>query len=344
MSCRLEGGFLLTADLHFVASERESYRFGIFDTLSAVAFANDLRTLFILGDLTEQKYGNVNVNAQFALVNKISDRLCGLLADDVFDRIVILRGNHDFIDPAQPFFRFLRYTPNIHFVTAPEVFDWHRGRILCLPYVADPETEWKHVNWDAAFVFCHQTFAGATSNGIKLSGVPIKVFKSTSAEIWAGDIHDPQSVGYVQYVGSPYDTSFGENVCQRRIVMVDSVRNCTSVPVEFPRKRKVLVGAPEELHLCELSPGDEVRIGIETDADEIAEWPKTRKQALAIAEELEVIVRGCELVPAEGPGGLWISRSEKRRLEKEPPATILRRYCDHEGIDPAILNDGLALL
>ena len=90
---------LIATDLHLSDRQRDRHRFGIFKWLREQQMKYQTKAVFILGDLTETKDTH-NAN----LVNRIVDNLCSL-APPVF----VLKGNHDYIDPSNPFFGFLDY-------------------------------------------------------------------------------------------------------------------------------------------------------------------------------------------------------------------------------------------
>ena len=92
--------FLLTSDIHHTSRAADAYRWDLWPWAREQITKNRLKALFILGDLTDNKDAH-----PAELVNRLVDeiqqtaKLCP---------IYILKGNHDFIDPTTPFFKFIR--------------------------------------------------------------------------------------------------------------------------------------------------------------------------------------------------------------------------------------------
>ena len=137
--------FLITSDLHLTANYRDEYRWGLFPWLAEQCQKYSVKTLLILGDLTDAKDLHPAV-----LVNRIATELDTLSL--WVDEIIILMGNHDWLKENEPFFSFLSMHPKIRFVSEPTVV----GEALFLPYSNDPIKSWKNINFNKhPFVFMH---------------------------------------------------------------------------------------------------------------------------------------------------------------------------------------------
>src|SRR5215831_509799 len=118
---------LITSDLHLSDRARDRYRFGLFKWLVKKQRKYNVDATFILGDVTDRKD-----NHSAALVNEIIDNLI-LLKPPVY----ILKGNHDFIDPDTPYFRFLSRLDGIKFISEPtRLPDWGWGAAM-IPHQPD---------------------------------------------------------------------------------------------------------------------------------------------------------------------------------------------------------------
>jgi UDP-2,3-diacylglucosamine pyrophosphatase LpxH len=166
---------------------------------------DDVNGAFILGDLTDAKDRH-----PATLVDRIVLSFQGLSKHG--KSIYILKGNHDYIDPSCPFFRFLSGFDFIEFITNPKVLNHVLFLPHGLPWLSKPAWKSKFPldgdeegSWD--LICCHETFTGCTaSNGQQLDGIPLSQVSSKvtgGTQVISGDIHVPQTIGNVIYTGSP---------------------------------------------------------------------------------------------------------------------------------------------
>src|SRR5258706_13941052 len=99
--------YLLVGDTHFSDRPKDAYRFGIFRWIHEQQKKYQPAATFILGDVCDRKD-----NHSAALVNQITNEL-NRLEKPIF----ILKGNHDYTDPENPFFGFLSFMKGITFVS-----------------------------------------------------------------------------------------------------------------------------------------------------------------------------------------------------------------------------------
>ena len=127
----------------------------IFDWLVKQQQKHKVDATFILGDLTDRKD-----NHSSALVNRVIDELLKLKPP-----VYILRGNHDGIDPNNPFFRFLQTIEGLDFVVEPTVLAHGPARGVALiphqPNQAALDRACGIVGPKMPGVFMHQTLDGA---------------------------------------------------------------------------------------------------------------------------------------------------------------------------------------
>lgn len=286
------------SDLHLSSAPSSEYRWTLFKQLEALQRKHKIATLVILGDLTDAKDGH---NA--ALVNRIVASLHALPFEDV----VILCGNHDWLKEGEEFFRFLNYFPNIQFITAPTVVPivgakWHSAMCLFLPYSKTPAADWKALDgslWDVDYLFMHQTIKGSVaSNGQVMEGedlLDLSTVLSTRTKVYSGDIHVPQTVGLIEYVGSPYHVHFGDKF-KPRAILVHSKGDAEDINLPNVQRLTVKVSSVAELHRIELRRGDHVKLRMELPEADKHAWLRIKREAVAVLKEAGVEVYGVELL------------------------------------------------
>lgn len=216
---------LVTADLHLDASPDASYRWQVFNKIRDLHKELDFDTLLIAGDLVDKKDHH---GSQF--VNTVVDELVGL-HEELGIKIIIMAGNHDYIDNSVPFFRFLRYIPGIEYAHRPVYLRNHK--LILIPHSRTIEEDLKShkvqdaLNKDAYAVITHVTMnQSLVANGRRLPGLPIELFESLPVKlVISGDIHIPQRIGKkFHYVGSPHHVNFGDEFPPRMILLEPSRR------------------------------------------------------------------------------------------------------------------------
>jgi calcineurin-like phosphoesterase family protein len=257
---------IITADLHLSSNVRDEYRWYFLEKfLPRLIKDHDQNEVVILGDLAEEKDFHKG-----ELVNRLVDALVALNC-----YTVILKGNHDFLgDPTQAYWRFLRHIPELVWIDDPTEINDN----LFLPYTPDYERDWP-VSLKGEWIFAHQTFTGAvTEHGHKLEGIPHSALP-LDASVISGDVHVPQTIGKVTYVGAPYTIDFGDDF-EPRVLLVKG-KKVRSIPCIGPQKRLV-TGQVDADGLVfkwdkELNRGDIVKVRIELPAELHARWPEVQK-------------------------------------------------------------------
>jgi hypothetical protein len=229
---------LATADLHVAASPRDAYRWQFLEsTLPRLIAEYVADRVLILGDLTEAKDGH-----SAALVNRLVDGIAAIAEETP---VYILKGNHDYIAEGVPFFRHLRHLPRVHWINAPTRLKLRGlGDCLLLPHTRNLEDWVDSMREDHDWFFCHQTFGGADlGSGRRAEGAAPPFTKG--ARVVSGDIHAPQRLGPVTYVGAPYTVDFGDNYTPRVLLLED--HRMKSIPVPGPQKRLVTLSGRDPL-------------------------------------------------------------------------------------------------
>jgi hypothetical protein len=314
---------LIISDLHLSDNPLEEYRWNVFDWLSVTTEKIDLDTIYILGDLTEKKD-----NHGAKLVNRLTGNLLNMR--DWSKRMVILRGNHDGIDPYWPFFHFLSEM-NIEYYYSPMIVD----REMFIPYSKDFAGDIKRFFKDGKVdlscvdrIFMHQTIKGAMVNGITLEGFDPGIFRNFNGQVYSGDIHVPQTVGLINYVGSPYPVYFGDSFVGGCILLDgDKLER-----IENPTIRRVMLDLDwtvDAVFSFKVNEGDQFKVRLKvnrSDSDQFDSWKKCLKNHV---EEKGGILVSAELKLAEEKSRLI----KKRKFKDTDPLTVLSRYCRAEGLD-----------
>lgn len=325
---------IIVSDLHLNTNPRDAARWKIWDCLHKTVREFDIQYLFILGDLTEEK--------DFHSAHLVN----GLVED--LDRfkipVHILRGNHDGIDPAEPYFRFLNRLPGVTFYVTPALAVEHPTRILMLPHFEKTIPDLFHFNPE--LVMAHFTVDGSRDNRV-LSGVPLAEVEAvfgSNCPVYSGHVHVPQKVGPVQYVGAPYHIKFGDDFVPGFWVFNRSGEQIhVNTSAEFPARHYLTVKSLADFRLirercCE---GDQIKVKIELEhfASNWQDYETGIKETVANM--------GAELIGTE----FSVIVSADHSSQTVPVASLPRRaqdallaYCERMGLDPAVTSLGRRLL
>ncbi len=278
-----------------------AYRWTLFDWLHQTIREEKVKVLYILGDLTDAKdYHSAE------LVNRIVHEIDRLTKAFPNLQIVILAGNHDWLKAGQEFFKFLNVIKNVTYITRPtEDPDVHGPATFYLPYSKNPAKDWANFDFSHyQFLFMHQTIKGAvSSNGQEMEGENLP--KLDAGKVYSGDIHVPQIIGGVEYVGSPYHVHFGDKF-KPRCVLLESARRAVDLHFETISRVTVKVSSLSELHRMTFRPGDQVKLRIELSEEDKHGWSKIKRQGANWLQEQGCIVHGVELI---------VVKSTRRRVD-----------------------------
>jgi hypothetical protein len=293
----------------------------------------------ILGDLTEEKDRH---SAQ--LVNQVVSEL-GAIAS--LASLLILPGNHDYLNEGHPFFAFLSHIPNIEWVSgvkAASELSTSKFRsifegCLFLPHTRNYEKDWAHLDLhNRRFIFAHNTFNGAEVGwGRKLEGIPIDIFPKGS-KVLAGDIHVPQKLGPVEYIGCPYLRNFGDAFEPRMISI--SGKSYSSIRLgAWPQKRLIEIDDIAQLKYANCKDGDIVKVRCAV--DDMGTWHATHKAIGEWAEKKEVWLYRAEPVLLHKVVNRRIRLTASEALSD---AAFLKQYAKRNTLADEILKAGLGLL
>ena len=335
---------LLISDLHLTDNPRDEYRWALFPWLVEIMPKHGVKDLYILGDLTESKDRHTS-----RLVNRIVDNLLKLYRQGNLLKIYVLRGNHDGLDPTCPYFRFLQHVPSIQYVATPYLFPPTTDRqVLMLPHTTEPETAWKDVGMrDADFVFMHATVKGSRGeNEFELPGVSLDLLKEAKrAKIFSGDVHVPQVVGPVEYVGAPYPVRFGD-AFKGRVVLLKNYRVPESLP--FPSIQRLVITLDPSDDSMTIRGGDDahskdqVKFRVRLAPSDYLDWGKLKDQVVELCKDVGLELHGLELekVAVKRPR---IGQS-KLVAQSKSPDEIFLAYCSGASVGEDVAMTGASLL
>lgn len=225
--------WLITSDLHLTDRPEHSYRIEFLAWLRSAAQNEGATAVLILGDISDQKDRHSSV-----LVNAIDEHIRAIA--EVAD-VHILYGNHDGPSQDRPFWKFLGGVYggadsfcNVHYYVHGTLADVRIGdtphktlRVYMAPWGAENGAiaelnRSPTPRGDIRYVFLHATVSGAVAeNGMPLEGsCPAKLAPpGWKGKIYSGDVHVPQVIGDVEYVGSPYHVHYGDGFTPRVIVL-----------------------------------------------------------------------------------------------------------------------------
>lgn len=333
---------LFVSDLHLTDKPRDDYRWALFSWIIQLlnTIPDSVPYLFILGDLTDAKdYHSAS------LVNCIVEALVDVKQKTGLQEIIILRGNHDGVDPAVPYFGFLNRIPGIRFVSEPDAMLCHGDTILMLPHSRNPERDWVKIPMrEADYILLHATVKGALGeNACEIPGAstfqfPMEVRKH--CVILSGDVHVPQKVGRVEYVGAPYHIKFGDTFEPRAVLFLSGERQ-PDIPIPGMRKHLVVMTNPagEIFDLEKLPRGDQVKIRLRLSKEDYVNWEQYKKIAIGACKEYGLDLCGLELQKRERP-----TLKKQQVPAGASPEEVVRKFGARNKLDDATLETGIELL
>lgn len=320
---------IVTADIHASPNPRDAYRWKfIEETLPALVAEHGAERVLVLGDLTEAKAGH-----SAELVNRLVDALAALAAHA---SVYLLMGNHDYLSEDVPFYRFTRHLPRVRWINDPTALTLRGlGKCLFLPHTRDLTSWVDHMHDEYDWFFCHQTFGGADLGGRRAAGDGPPFSKNS--KVVSGDVHSPQRVGPVTYVGAPYSVDFGD-AFEPRVLLLEGAE-MRSVPVPGPQKRLVEVPSITDLTGAEknLRPGDVVKVRATMETGEYSR-AEARKNIREWAASVGVELYAVEII---APRAAPTKMHDRHRASDEE---LVRGYAKKMGKGKSTVSAGLKIM
>lgn len=280
---------LVTSDWHLTTNPLDEYRWKFVEGLAEFCKEENIDKIYFLGDLTEKTN-----NHSAVLVNRIIDCLQKL------PPMILLKGNHDYVDPKTPFFRFISLYKDKLIYNKQTILDNN----LFIPHgVSLDEVSLYDLSY-FNYIFVHEDFKGSTyENGVPSpSKKDISLFNS--ALVFSGHIHKPQQIGNLTYVGSPYPIKFCDEDWQYRMYILDS-DTVETIYNDYPYRLNFRVSDIEEFKLkietMKLQPSDQMKVIFqikESDAYLVDRW-KSEVKIVCDAHEIILCGISTELIDSE---------------------------------------------
>lgn len=342
---------LIVSDIHLNDNDRDAYRHKFLRTFRDMCRKYKIDVAITLGDLTDSKDRH-----PAWLVNQIADhfyKLAGICQD-----VIILLGNHDYQEADNPFFRFLQRIDGVTWINAPTDENNAQcpvlkrfGACLWLPHTTDYKRDWANLDLNRYDrIFAHQTFSGVLIGPNKQpfsGGIPLDVLPQTEPnQVISGDIHVPQKLGPVTYVGSPYLIDFGDDFSPRVLMMdIDGsgrFGSLQSIPCPGPQKRLVEISGPGDMakHIKSMNEGDILKIRVARTAAQMDRWPEMKDEIRKWCDKQGFIPHVIQ--PALDQSKRMIA--SKAIGESRSDDQVLRDYAKSRDVKEPILKAGLSLL
>ncbi len=317
---------LVTADWHLNDLPRDAYRHKFMEWLIDQVKLLRITKVIVLGDLTEEKtnHGAWLVNAISQYINDIS-----MEAD-----VIILTGNHDYVSEDVPFFEFTKHMEHVWWINRPTL----RDECLFLPHT----NNYKKANWPLKdkydFIFSHQTFQGADVGARKLDGIPLSIFRK-DARIISGDIHVPQTIGNLTYVGAPYHVDFGDNY-QGRVLLIDGDK-VKSIPYDGPQKRLIEVKSFSDIKSLGKTgarKGDILKFRINVKQSQYDEWDAIKTDIRRWGDDngynIEIVQPAVQMLP----------KTQIKQSSAKDDKALLEAFVKRVDAPKETLNTGMGML
>ena len=216
---------------------------------------------------------------------------------------------------------------------------------MFLPHTRNPDEDWKALDFGLpSHIFLHGTITGAVAEtGMKMEGISSDWFKGLRATILAGDIHVPQKIGNVEYVGAPYPIRFGDTFQGRALVLMDGKK--IDCPLANIRKLTVYYGSGGEkeskIDQKFLTKGDHVKVVVQLSDSELGEFQDLKRLAAKNAELHHAVL--CK-VQLERLSETTASKKPKLKLKVRTPEESLVQFCKSTNVERELEDLGKQLL
>ena len=314
--------YLLTADWHLDDNPDNEYRWLVFDYVCEALGNYPILGVFILGDIVDRKDRH-----SAALVNRLLAELHRIDVD-----VTVLRGNHDTTLQPPCYFEWLH-----GYISMPTRM---RGNaLLLLPFSANPREDWQHLQLaEFRAVFMHATVSGAVVDRGYVLDNPRMPPLPPGPRYYSGDIHHPQQVGNLVYVGAPHPTKFGDDYrCRMLLVDEDSFEVVEEIILDPPRKWMIDIRSVADLEkFRQMRRGDQVKLRLSCRPGAVDELAQAEAQIAEWARRSGVTLAGTEVI-VNAPLGNGVDTNLA-------PEAILRQFAAQEALTTELLGVGLQLL
>jgi hypothetical protein len=162
-----------------------------------------------------------------------------------------------------------------------------------------------------------------------------------AGKVYSGDIHVPQVIKGVEYVGSPYHVHFGDNFRPRAVLLEHGGR---AVDLHFKTIRRVAltVTGIKDLQKQTLQQSDQVKLTIELSEAEKHDWQKIKRGALDLLQRMGVEVHGLKLAVRKSTRRLLVESNSV--TPSYSPAEAVQRFIEAEELGGEALDIAMEVL
>lgn len=341
---------LIASDLHLDDNPKHEYRWEFMRILREMTVDQKIDAVMILGDLTDKKDRH-----RSQLVNRVADEIFSLrsLAGDC---VIILKGNHDYIDEDNPFFGFFRNVDGVHYVSDSVLgreFGPQYSDMGFIGHTREPSQFFSIVQdmkkdvptLDQLFV--HQTFKGSKVTGnFELDGLDpeFRMYGMGDVKVISGDIHIPQIVGQVEYVGAPYPVHYGDSWDYRMLKIVDGERS--DVRLSWPAMASITCEADSfnidvVCRKHNLKDGDSVKLTIIGSPMMLQNWWTVRETIMELFKSKNIEVHAIRL---QGQPVERVVEMEQKEYERLSPEQVISDFCKEKNYDERTQSIGVSIV
>jgi hypothetical protein len=325
---------LLLTDLHLTDNPLEEYRWSIFPLVIGACLRYEVTHVYILGDLTDR-----NDRHKGVLVNRVLNALADLVIETGVT-VNILAGNHDAPLGLEPYFwKFLDYLPRVYYITESILL---RNGVWVLPFSKTPSEDWANLElYKAKAILMHQTLTGAVLNDYVIEHGDKLPIMPRGVPIYSGDVHRPQIIRGVNYIGAPYPVKFDEG-WRNQLVLIEQGdwKNPKYLPIRIIRRGILdLIEVPRSWG-DKFIAGDQVRIRYHLAASKMQSWPTIEQEVRDSCAAHKIQLVSIEAVIArELPDGALVQKS----IEFQPPPVVIRKFGEIENLEEPMIAMGIEL-
>jgi len=334
----------IISDLHLTENKRDYYKWDVWEWTRHVIKEQAVDVLYILGDVLDKKDRH-----PAELVNDVAEELnkCAELVP-----VTVLKGNHDYLKPDAPFFKFIRLFDNITFINEPT----RLGNSFWLPHSRNPEEEWSWIDFtddSLDYFFLHQSVIGSiVSNYHEMkTGLSTAIFKGCRAKIFSGDIHVPQDITMrgvdkpLTYIGTPYPVAFGDDYLGRGLLLDQQSGKTIEVNMPTIQKLHLRIGNLDELEKISVKEKDQLKITLMLSNEELHDWPRYKQEIKDMCNDAGVEL--CDLKLQKQPTTRLEKAQHKAGKNAYKPVSnveTIKKFAKQEKLSEDFINVGLELI
>lgn len=227
---------IVTADLHFEekkVKERLHEKLGAF--LEEQRVLHKAQVLFILGD-----FFDAHLDPQRRIQFQVLDAIADFFHMMQFDKIFILKGNHDESFIGFHNLKILTLDPRVVIIETPTLINVNNvdiPKIYAIPFCKSHDLFYSIIKElpEDAVLLIHQSVNGFKLNSKFVCTKGVDIQKPFSL-VLSGDLHDFQKKGNIVYLGSPYQTRRDESHEKFMISMTSQNVSVIQIPSSISQR------------------------------------------------------------------------------------------------------------